>query len=247
MPHPADPLAGAPKGADPAQSRSDGRIPAMAIPSEGDVPLRHVAIDGPIGVGKTSLVELMARRFHGTKILEDVDNPFLPDFYKRKKGSAFQTQLFFLLSRYQQQRDLAQIDLFTTLVVADYHFPKDKIFACLNLDDSELMIYDRLYTLLSETVPRPDLVIYLQGSLETCMKRIKKASRSIEKGITPEYVAQLIEAYNYYFYHYEETPLLVVDTNEIDFVNRPADFDDLVAQVQKAKKGVQYYVPAAHS
>jgi deoxyadenosine/deoxycytidine kinase len=219
----------------------------MAIPSEGDVPLRHVAIDGPIGVGKTSLVELLARRFHGTKILEDVDNPFLPDFYKRKKGSAFQTQLFFLLSRYQQQGELAQIDLFTTLVVADYHFPKDKIFACLNLDDSELLIYDRLYTLLSETVPRPDLVIYLQGSLETCMKRIKKASRSIEKGITPEYVAQLIEAYNYYFYHYEETPLLVVNTNEIDFVNRPADFDDLVAQIQKAKKGVQYYVPAAHS
>jgi deoxyadenosine/deoxycytidine kinase len=219
----------------------------MAIPSEGDVPLRHVAIDGPIGVGKTSLVELLARRFHGTKILEDVDNPFLPDFYKKKKGSAFQTQLFFLLSRYQQQRELAQIDLFTTLVVADYHFPKDKIFACLNLDDSELMIYDRLYTLLSETVPRPDLVIYLQGSLETCMRRIKKAARSIEKGITPEYIAQLIEAYNYYFYHYEETPLLVVDTNEIDFVNRPADFDDLVAQVQKAKKGVQYYVPAGHT
>jgi deoxyguanosine kinase len=219
----------------------------MAIPSEGDVPLRHVAIDGPIGVGKTSLVELLSRRFHGTKILEDVDNPFLPDFYKKKKGSAFQTQLFFLLSRYQQQGELAQIDLFTTLVVADYHFPKDKIFACLNLDDSELLIYDRLYTLLSETVPRPDLVIYLQGSLETCMKRIKKASRSIEKGITPEYVAQLIEAYNYYFYHYEVTPLLVVDTNEIDFVNRPADFDDLVAQIQKARKGVQYYVPAANT
>ncbi len=218
----------------------------MAIPSEGDVPLRHVAIDGPIGVGKTSLVDLLSRRFHGTKILEDVDNPFLPDFYKRKKGSAFQTQLFFLLSRYQQQREIAQIDLFTTLVVADYHFPKDKIFACLNLDDSELLIYDRLYTLLSETVPRPDLVLYLQGSLETCMKRIKRASRAVEKGITPEYVAQLIEAYNYYFYHYEETPLLVVNTNEIDFVNHPADFDDLVAQIQKAKKGVQYYVPAAN-
>jgi deoxyguanosine kinase len=217
----------------------------MAIPSEGDVPLRHVAIDGPIGVGKTSLVELLSRRFHGTKILEDVDNPFLPEFYKKKKGSAFQTQLFFLLSRYQQQREIAQIDLFTTLVVADYHFPKDKIFACLNLDDSELLIYDRLYGLLSETVPKPDLVLYLQGSLETCMRRIKRASRAVEKGITPEYVAQLIEAYNYYFYHYEETPLLVVNTNEIDFVNRPADFDDLVAQVQKARKGVQYYVPAA--
>ena len=217
----------------------------MAIPSEGDVPLRHVAIDGPIGVGKTSLVELLARRFHGTKILEDVDNPFLPEFYKKKKGAAFQTQLFFLLSRYQQQREIAQIDLFTTLVVADYHFPKDKIFACLNLDDSELLIYDRLYSLLSESVPKPDLVIYLQGSLETCMRRIKRASRAVEKGITPEYVAQLIEAYNYYFYHYEETPLLVVNTNEIDFVNRPADFDDLVAQIQRAKKGVQYYVPAA--
>ena len=215
----------------------------MAIPSEGDVKLRHVAIDGPIGVGKTSLVELLSKRFHGTQILEDVDNPFLAEFYKKKKGSAFQTQLFFLLSRYQQQREIAQIDLFTTLVLADYHFPKDKIFACLNLDDSELLIYDRLYTLLNESVPKPDLVIYLQGSIETCMRRIKRRSRSIEKGITPEYLAQLIEAYNYYFYHYEETPLLVVDCNEIDFVNRPADFDDLVAQIQRARRGVQYYVP----
>lgn len=217
----------------------------MAIPTEGDVQLRHVAVDGPIGVGKTSLVEMLARKFHGTKILEDVDNPFLPDFYKKKKGAAFQTQLFFLLSRYQQQQEIAQIDLFTNLVVADYHFPKDKIFACLNLDDSELLIYDRLYTLLSESVRKPDLVLYLQGSLETCLKRIKKKTRTLEKAVTPEYLAQLIEAYNYYFYHYEETPLLVVDTNEIDFVNRPADFDDLVSQVQKARKGVQYYVKAA--
>ncbi|CAN5147745.1 deoxynucleoside kinase [soil metagenome] len=218
----------------------------MAIPSEGDVKLRHIAIDGPIGVGKTSLVDLLSRKFHGTKILEDVDNPFLGDFYKRKKGSAFQTQLFFLLSRYQQQREIAQIDLFTNLVVADYHFAKDKIFACLNLDDSELMIYDRIYGLLADSVPKPDLVIYLQGSIETCMRRTRKRIYSSEKGITPEYVAQLIEAYNYYFYHYEETPLLVVDTNEIDFVNRQADFEDLVAQIQRARKGVQYYVPAPH-
>jgi deoxyadenosine/deoxycytidine kinase len=214
------------------------------IPSEGDVKLRHVAVDGPIGVGKTSLVELLARRFHGTKILEDVDNPFLPDFYKKKKGAAFQTQLFFLLARYQQQQEIAQIDMFSTLVVADYHFPKDKIFACLNLDDSELLIYDKLYTLLSESVHKPDLVIFLQGSIETCLKRIKKKARSLEKAVTPEYLAQLIEAYNYYFYHYDETPLLVVDTNEIDFVNKPADFDDLVTQIKKAKRGVQYYVPA---
>jgi deoxyguanosine kinase len=219
----------------------------MPIPSESDIRLRHVAVDGPIGVGKTSLVELLARRFHGTKVLEDVDNPFLPDFYKKKKGSAFQTQLFFLLSRYQQQQEIAQIDLFSTLVIADYHFPKDKIFACLNLDDSELLIYDKLYTLLSESVRKPDLVIYLQATLETCMRRIRKKTRALEKAVTPEYLAQLIEAYNYYFYHYEETPLLVVDTNEIDFVNRPADFEDLVTQVQKAKKGVQYYVKATQA
>jgi len=213
------------------------------IPTEGDVPLRHLAIEGPIGVGKTSLVELLARRFRGTKILEDVDNPFLGDFYKKKKGAAFQTQLFFLLSRYQQQQEIAQIDLFTNLVVADYHFPKDKIFACINLDDSELLIYDRLYTLLSESVRKPDLVIFLQGSIETCLKRIKKKPRTLEKAVTPDYLAQLIEAYNYYFYHYEETPLLVVETNEIDFVNKPEHFEDLVAQIQKTKKGVQYYVP----
>jgi len=217
----------------------------MPIPSEGDIKLRHLAVEGPIGVGKTSLVEMLARRFHGTKILEDVNNPFLPDFYKKKKGAAFQTQLFFLLSRYQQQCEIAQIDLFTTLVLADYHFPKDKIFACLNLDDSELMIYDRLYTLLAESLPKPDLVIYLQGSLETCMKRIRRGSWTMEKSISPDYLSQLIEAYNYYFYHYEETPLLVVNTNEIDFVNRTADFDDLVAQIQRARRGVQYYVPAA--
>ncbi|HEY3202041.1 MAG TPA: deoxynucleoside kinase [Thermoanaerobaculia bacterium] len=219
----------------------------MPIPTEGDVNLRHVAVDGPIGVGKTSLVEMLARRFHGTKILEDVDNPFLPDFYKKKKGAAFQAQLFFLLARYQQQQEIAQIDLFSTLVVADYHFPKDKIFACLNLDDSELLIYDKLYTLLSESVRKPDLVIYLQASIETCLKRIRKKARNLEKAVTPEYLAQLIEAYNYYFYHYEETPLLVVDTNEIDFVNRRADFEDLVGQIQKARKGVQYYVKAAEA
>ncbi|MGH9440998.1 MAG: deoxynucleoside kinase [Thermoanaerobaculia bacterium] len=211
--------------------------------SVGDLSLHHIAVDGPIGVGKTSLVGLLAKRFEGVKVLEDIDNPFLPDFYKNKKGAAFQTQLFFLLSRYQQQREIAQIDLFSGLVVADYTFPKDKIFACLNLNDSELLIYEKLYGLLAESVPKPDLVIYLQGSLETCLKRLKKRMMNFEKTISVDYVRQLIEAYNYYFYHYEETPLLVVETNEIDFVNRPEHFEDLVAQIQKTRKGVQYYVP----
>jgi deoxyguanosine kinase len=209
----------------------------------GELSLHHIAVDGPIGVGKTSLVGLLAKRFEGVKVLEDIDNPFLPDFYKNKKGAAFQTQLFFLLSRYQQQREIAQIDLFSGLVVADYTFPKDKIFACLNLNDSELLIYEKLYGLLSESVPKPDLVIYLQGSLETCLKRLKKRMLNFEKTISVDYVRQLIEAYNYYFYHYEETPLLVVETNDIDFVNRPEHFEDLVEQIQKTRKGVQYYVP----
>jgi deoxyadenosine/deoxycytidine kinase len=209
----------------------------------GELALHHIAVDGPIGVGKTSLVGLLAKRFEGVKVLEDIDNPFLPDFYKNRKGAAFQTQLFFLLSRYQQHREIAQIDMFSGLVVADYSFPKDKIFACLNLNDSELLIYEKLYGLLSESVPKPDLVVYLQGSLETCLKRLKKRMLNFEKTISVDYVRQLIEAYNYYFYHYEETPLLVVETNDIDFVNRPEHFEDLVAQIQKTRKGVQYYVP----
>lgn len=215
----------------------------MAKVSTGELPIHHIALDGPIGVGKTSLVELLARRFSGTKVLEGIDNPFLPEFYKNKKGAAFQTQLFFLLSRYQQQREIAQMDLFASPVISDYSFPKDKIFAFLNLNDSELLIYERLYNLLAESVPKPDLVIYLQGSLETCMKRVKKRALSFEKAISAEYVRQLIEAYNYYFYHYDETPLLVVDTNEVDYVHKPEHFDDLVEQIKKTRKGVQYYVP----
>src|SRR5258706_2721482 len=137
------------------------------------LPFRHIAVEGPIGVGKTSLVTMLAKKFRGTKILEDADNPFLDDFYKDKRGAAFRTELFFLLSRYDQQRTLTQQDLFTQLVIADYSFQKSKIFAYLTLDDSELMIYNRLYELLYETVPKPELVIYLQGNLDTLLKRIK--------------------------------------------------------------------------
>jgi deoxyguanosine kinase len=137
------------------------------------LPFRHVAIEGPIGVGKTSLTNLLAKRFRGTKVLEDADNPFLDDFYKDKRGAAFRTELFFLLSRHDQQRKVAQRDLFTELIISDYTFAKSKIFAHLTLDDSELMIYNRLYDLLWEQVPKPELVIYLQGSLDTLLKRIK--------------------------------------------------------------------------
>ena len=207
------------------------------------LPWKHIAVEGPIGVGKTSLVTLLAKRFRGTKILEDVDNPFLDDFYKDKRGAAFRTELFFLLSRYDQQRQLSQRDLFTELVITDYTVPKSKIFAFLTLDDSELMIYNRLYDLLSETVPKPDLVIYLQAGIDTLLRRIKKRGRAYEKSISPQYLQELSEAYSHYFYRYDETPLLVVNTNEIDFVNTPRHFDQLVEQIRNAQKGTQYYVP----
>jgi deoxyadenosine/deoxycytidine kinase len=207
------------------------------------LPFRHIAIEGPIGVGKTSLVDLLARRFRGTKVLEDVDNPFLEDFYKDKRGAAFRCQLFFLLSRYDQQRQIAQRDLFTELTLADYSFPKDKIFAYLTLDDSELLIYNRLYDVLKESIPKPDLVIYLQGSLDTLLKRVKRRGRAYEKSISPAYLKELSDAYSHYFYRYDETPLLVVNTNEIDFVHNPEHFEALVEQVANAQKGTQYYIP----
>ncbi len=211
--------------------------------SEQPLPFRHIAVEGPIGVGKTSLVTLLAQRFRGTKVLEDVDNPFLAEFYKDKRGAAFRCQLFFLLSRYDQQRNIAQTDLFTPLILADYTFPKDKIFAYLTLDDSELLIYNRLYDLLYETVPRPDLVIHLQAGIDTLLKRIKKRGRAYEKSISSSYLQELGEAYSHYFYRYDETPLLVVNTNDIDFVNTPEHFEQLVEQIRNAQKGTQYYVP----
>jgi deoxyadenosine/deoxycytidine kinase len=207
------------------------------------LPFRHIAIEGPIGVGKRSLTGLLAKRFRGTRVLEDVESPFLEDFYKDKRGAAFRTELFFLLSRYDQQRQLSQRDLFTELVVANYTFAKSRIFAYLTLDDSELMIYNRLYDLLNETVPRPDLVIYLQATLDTLMRRIKKRGRGYEKSISSSYLQELSEAYSHYFYRYDETPLLVVNTNDIDFVNTPDDFEALVEQIRNVQKGTQYYVP----
>lgn len=215
----------------------------MAAPTPLEFPLRHIAVDGPIGVGKTSLAGLLAKRFSGTQVLEDVTNPFLPDFYKGRAGAAFQTQVFFLLSRFQQQREIAQMDLFRHLVIADYLFAKDKIFASLTLSDAEMALYDKVYGPLSEQVPRPDLVIHLTGTVETCLGRIGRRARSFEKGISGDYLGKLIEAYNYFFHHYRATPLLVVDTNEIDFVKRKADLDDLIAQILRPFRGTQVYVP----
>ena len=215
----------------------------MPAPTPQEFALRHIAIEGPIGVGKTSLVGLLARRFSGTQILEDVTNPFLADFYAGKKGAAFQTQIYFLLSRFRQQQEIAQIDLFRNLVIADYTFAKDKIFAYLTLNDAEIALYDKLYGTLASSVPRPDLVVHLTASVETCLGRIKKRGRAYEKTIAPEYLKSLIEAYNYFFYHFRECPLLVVETNDIDFVEKKGDLEDLIAQVTRPFRGTQIYVP----
>jgi deoxyguanosine kinase len=213
--------------------------------SQTRIPFRHIAIEGPIGVGKTSLVERLAERFEGVMILEDVSNPFLPAFYEGRPGAAFQVQIYFLLSRFQQQREIAQLNLFQRLVLADYTFPKDRIFAYLNLDDSDLKVYEKLYPVLEQEVSRPDLVIYMQASVPVLLERISRRARDFERAIDPDYLVRLSDAYSYYFFHYRETPLLVVNTDEIDFVQNPADLEGLIDQIARCRRGTQVYVPLA--
>lgn len=208
------------------------------------LPFRYLAVDGPIGVGKTVLVDKLVRRFEAVKVLEDVENPFLPDFYRDRPGAAFQTQMYFLLSRYKQQQEIVQQELFQRLVVSDYTFQKDRIFAYLTLSDEELAIYDRLYTTLEPQVPVPDLVLYLTADVDTCMARIRKRARSFEKEISDEYMAELIDAYNHYFHYYNRSPLLVVDTRNLNFPDSKSDFEELVQQLLRPIRGTEYFVPA---
>ena len=209
-----------------------------------EIPFRYLAVDGPIGVGKTFLVDKLVRRFEAVKVLEDVENPFLPDFYRDRPGAAFQTQMYFLLSRYKQQQEVIQQELFHRLVISDYTFQKDRIFAYLTLGDDELSIYDKLYTTLEPQVPVPDLVLYLTADVDTCMARIRKRARSFEKEISDEYMAELIDAYNHYFHYYNRSPLLVVDTRNLNFPDSKSDFEELVSQLERPIRGTEYFVPA---
>ncbi|MDP2972786.1 MAG: deoxynucleoside kinase, partial [Deltaproteobacteria bacterium] len=185
---------------------------------------QYIVIEGPIGVGKTSLTRLVAKEFNARLILEKPEeNPFLPQFYRDRKKYAFQTQISFLLNRFQQQREIAQFDLFNQITLSDYLFAKDRIFASMNLDDHELALYDQIYSLLNGQIPTPDLVIFLQAKPEVLHHRIKSRNTAYEKDVDLEYLKTLTEAYNYYFFHYDQGPLLVVDTSEIDFVNRKED------------------------
>ncbi len=205
---------------------------------------RYIAIEGPIGVGKSSLADLLAQKMGGRTLIEEVDsNPFLSSFYADIKKYAFQTQLFFLLSRYQQQKEMFQQELFNSTIISDYLFAKDRIFAYLNLDENELGLYEQVYRLLDTRIPRPDLVIYLQASTDVLLDRIKRRNKEYEKSVKEDYLEKLIDAYNRYFFYYNETPLLVVNTTEIDFVNNTADLANLVKEIRSMKGGSQHYIP----
>ena len=205
---------------------------------------RYIAVEGVIGVGKTSLAHLLAERMNGRIVLEKPeDNPFLEDFYRDPERFAFQTQIFFLLSRYQQQKEFPQQDLFHPVIVSDYLFAKDKIFAHINLSENELVLYDRILELMEPHIPKPELVIYLQSNTDRLMKNIKIRARSYEKPISEEYLRTLNEAYNHFFFHYHDTPLLVVNSTRIDFVNNREDLENLIDMIMRPIKGISYYNP----
>jgi deoxyadenosine/deoxycytidine kinase len=207
-------------------------------------PHRYVVVEGPIGVGKTSLTRLLSERLGARTVHEDVSgNPFLPRYYKDMAKYAFQTQIFFLLARYEQQRALAQQNLFDRLVVSDYFFEKDRIFATVTLEEEEFNLYFQLYKLLNPKVPKPDLVIYLQARTGVLIERIRKRGRDFERGLEWNYLDAVNREYNRFFFQYRGSPLLVIDTSEIDFVASPSDLDDLIARVAEMKKGTVYYHP----
>jgi deoxyadenosine/deoxycytidine kinase len=207
---------------------------------------RYIAIEGPIGVGKTALAERLGTRLDATVVLEETDNPFIADFYAGRPGAALQAQLFYLLTRHRQQTSLRQADLFSQITICDYLFDKDKIFAFLNLDDNELYIYQALYELLARDIPAPDLVLYLQAPTDVLLRR-RRARRGDRESDAlepdPEYLRELNEAYHHFFFHYNATPLLVVETSQFDSEASDEALDDLVKQIRTMGPGTQYYVP----
>jgi len=208
--------------------------------------LYYIAIEGPIGVGKSSLARLLSKELGARLVVEEFEeNPFLPEFYVDPERYAFQTQLFFLLQRYRQQQDLRQVDMFQKLLVTDYMFVKDRLFASLNLNEKEMQLYDTVANLLERNVINPDLVIYLQADTDTLMKNIAKRGREMEKNITYEYIDALNQVYTEFFFRYQDTPLVIINTNNIDFVNNKNDLDEVISYIRQPVSGTKFFNPAS--
>ncbi len=206
--------------------------------------LRFIAIEGVIGAGKTSLTARLGQTIGAKAVYEEFEkNPFLEDFYNDPEHFAFQTQIFFLLSRYQQQQNLYQHDLFQQCMVSDYIFAKDRIFATLNLNEKEMKLYDALAKIMEKDIVKADLVIYLQSSTDHLLEFIRKRGRKIEKNISEEYIQALNELYNKFFFHYNDTPLLVINTDDIDFVHNESDYQDILYEINQHTVGTRYYIP----
>lgn len=207
--------------------------------------IRYIAIEGVIGAGKTSLAKKLSEKLDANLILEEFEtNPFLEKFYDDRRRYAFQTQMFFLINRYKQQEQLAQEDLFAKYIVSDYIFDKDQIFAYLNIEGEELKLYENLFPLLQRSLRKPDLVIFLQSSTDRLMHNIKRRGRKVERNLTRGYIEELSEAYNNFFFKYNNTPLLIVNSTEIDFINRQKDFDELYNQIFRDDRGfIEYFNP----
>ena len=210
-----------------------------------DSDIRYIAIEGVIGAGKTALAKKLKERFNAELILEQFEaNPFLEKFYSDRRRYAFQTQMFFLINRYKQQEELNQGNLFTEYIVCDYVFEKDRIFAYLNLIGEELKLYEAIFPLLSRNLRKPDLVVFLQSSVDRLMHNIKKRSRKIERNLSRSYIEELSEAYNNFFFRHNSTPLLIVNSTDIDFVHNENDFNELFIQIFREDRGVtEYFKP----
>jgi len=245
---PRHPNAGAALGTPPRSGSACGAPTPRAAPPlySASLDFHYIAVEGPLGAGKSALAERLAERLEATLVLEDPENPFLADFYADRPGAALQTQLFYLLNRHRQQTSLRQADLFSQHTVCDYLFDKDKIFAYMNLDDNELFIYQKLYDLLAQDIPTPDLVIYLQTPTETLTRRLRGRAQDPEAAaLVPDeaYVRELNEAYQHFFFHYTATSLLVVETSHVDLHTSEAALDDLLKQIRGMGRGTRYYVP----
>lgn len=204
---------------------------------------RYIAVEGPIRVGKSTLARILAERLNAQRVTEPEENPFLRAFYDGQPGAAFQAQLAFLIRRFEQLRDLDLGPRSQKVVISDFIFEKDKLFACLNLADQELDTYNRFYSYFREQIPTPDLVIYLQATPEVLKKRLKKKNAPGEKAINEDYLEEVVKAYEHFFFHYTSSDLLIVNTSEIDFVERNQDLQELLRKITAPIKGTQYFLP----